>query len=128
MEQLYKMQNLKGTANENDRLEEGYCLMLDNEVFHVFVMYELTNSQRGYVLKIMYQNGTDNDVNLDDSSRFPEVNAIFGKYCRGLWKNKGTTRFCYKYVVFGLGDSNKLFSITIMRQIVCDILMSATIE
>lgn len=122
------MQNLKGTANENDRLEEGYCLMLDNEVFHVFVMYELTNGQRGYVLKIMYQNGTDNDVNLDDSSRFPEVNAIFGKYCRGLWKNKATTRFCYKYVVFGHGDSNKLFSITIMRQIVCDILMSATIE
>lgn len=128
MEQFYKMQNLKGTANENDCLEEGYCLMLDNEVFHVFVMYELTNGQRGYVLKIMYRNGTDIDVNLDDSLKFPKVNELFGRYCRGLWINKGSSRFCYKYVVFGQGDSNKLFSITIMRQIVCDILMSAPIE
>ena len=66
MKQFSKLKDLKNTANAGDGLVEGYLLTLDNEEFRVFVLFEKTNGKRGFILKIMYGNGKDEFVNLDD--------------------------------------------------------------
>ncbi|MCR4828707.1 MAG: Arm DNA-binding domain-containing protein [Bacteroidales bacterium] len=128
MKQLNKMHSLAETANAGDNLIEGYSLTLDNHEFCVFVFDELTEAHRGYILKIMYGDGTDEDVDLDKMKKYPQVNRIFDKNLHGLWINKGKKRFCYKYIVFGKEQKDRIFAVTIMRQIVCDILMSYPIE
>ena len=128
MVQFSKLTDLKNTANAGDNLVEGYLLTLDDETFQVFVLFEKTNGKRGYILKIMYGDGKDEVVNLDDKEKYPQTNAIFEKYLYGLWINNGDKRFCYKYVVFGKRDCDKIIAVTIMRHIVSDIMMSYTID
>ncbi len=128
MKQLIKMQSLAETANAGDNLIEGYSVTLDGNKFCVFVFDEITGTRRGYILKIMYGDGKNENVNLDETGKYLEVNQIFNKYLHGLWMNQGDSRLCYKYIVFGKEEKNKFFAVTIMRQIVCDILMSYTIE
>ncbi len=123
-----RLENLKDTANKNDQLVEGFFVTIDNEVFRIFVMDELTGSQRGYILKLMYHDGKDEQIDLHDETQFPQVTNLFMKYCCGLWKNQGTKRHCYKYIVFGHGRHNRVIAVTIMRQIVCDILISSSIK
>lgn len=129
MKQFRKLTDLKDTANAGDALVEGYLLTLDNKEFRIVVFFEKTNDgKRGYILKIMYGDGKDEIVNLDDKEKYPKTNAIFDKYLYGLWINNGNKRFCYKYVVFGERDCDKVFAVTIMRHIVSDVLMSYTID
>ena len=128
MKSFYKLENLKGTAHEyRDPLIEGYCLTLDGEEFRVFVANETVGSRRGYFIKIMYHLGLDKTVVLGDEKRFPQANTIFRKYCKGFWKT-GRERHGYKFVFFGTEQRNKVFAITIMRQIIGDMLMSSPIE
>lgn len=128
MERFRKIENLQGTANSNDRLIEGFLLVLDNEEFHIFVEDELTGSKRGYILKLMYKDGKDNLVNLNNVKQFPQVNMIFDKFCQGLWVNQRNAKKCYKYIVFGKRVKDKIFAVTIMRHIVCDILLASQIK
>jgi hypothetical protein len=91
-------------------------------------MEELTGTKRGYVLKLMFQDGKSDSVNINDRERFPYANSLFDRFCNGLWENKPNAKKCYKYVVFGHGESNKIFAVTIMRNIVCDIMMASPIN
>ena len=126
---IKQLEDLKGTANANDGLVEGYCMTMDSEDFCIFVMDELTGTKRGYALKIMYHDGKDDSVSISDTVRFPQVNAIFNRYCNGLWENKNSAvRKCYKYIIFGKDERDKVFAVTIMRQIVSDIIMSSPIN
>lgn len=103
-------------------------MSIDNEDFSVFVLYEYKgDNPRGYALKIAYHSGLDTDVDLKDTKRFSLTNVILNKYCKDLWKT-GRERHSYRFAVFGQELKDKIFAITIMRQIVCDILMSAPIE
>lgn len=126
---IKQLEDLKGTANANDRLVEGYCMKMNTEDFCIFVMDELTGTKHGYALKIMYRDGKDDSVSINDTVRFPQVNAIFNRYCNGLWENKNNAvRKCYKYIIFGKDEKDKVFAVTIMRQIVSDIIMSSPIN
>ena len=122
------LDNLRDTANSNDKLIEGFQLVVDNENFLIFVMDELTGTKRGYILKLMFQDGKSDSVNINDRERFPHANSLFDRFCNGLWDNKPNAKKCYKYVVFGYGESNKIFAVTIMRNIVCDIMMASPIN
>lgn len=122
------LDNLRDTANSNDKLIEGFQLVVDNENFLIFVMDELTGTKRGYILKLMFQDGKSDSVNINDRERFPYANSLFDRFCNGLWDNKPNAKKCYKYVVFGYGESNKIFAVTIMRNIVCDIMMASPIN
>ncbi len=129
MKHFSELENLNGTVHENrDPLVEGYCLTLDGNDFCIFVANEIVGSKRGYFLKLMYENGTDEKINLSNTELFPQVNAIFKTICCGLWENHGKKRHCYKYIVFGHGVKNKTIAVTIMRQIICKIIMSTPIR
>jgi hypothetical protein len=121
--EIKKIESLSGTANAGDRLVEGYCVKLDNEDFNIFVMDEMTGSRRGFSLKIMYKDGTDNHVNISDKAHFPQVYSILNRYCTGMWKNRPNAKKCYRYVVFGKEEVCKIFAIVILRQIVLDIIV-----
>ena len=75
----------------------------------------------------MVGNGTDRKVDLSKTKKYSELRYIFDKWCNSLWINRGKTRHCYKYVVFGKDESHKHLAITVMRLIVCDIIMSSPI-
>lgn len=66
MKQFRKLESLRNTANAGDNLIEGYQLIIDNEEFLVFVMNENTGTQRGYILKLMFQDGKNDSVNLSE--------------------------------------------------------------
>jgi len=121
------MADLNGTANENDIFIEGYKFSIDKKDFSIFVMKEATGTKRGYILKIMLGDGKDKNINISDTKIFPKLNSLLGVWCCGLWKNRGKTRFCYKYVVFGKGEADKQNAVTMLRIIVCSILMSSPV-
>ena len=128
MKQFFKLENLNGSVHEyRDPLVEGYCITIDDEEFRVFVAHEIVASMRGYFIKIMYHMGLDTDVDLNDVNRFPQTNAILRKTCKDLWKT-GRKRHGYRFTFFGTEQKDKIHAVTIMRQIVCDILMSSPIN
>jgi type IV secretory pathway TraG/TraD family ATPase VirD4 len=129
MAQIWKayraFNDLKDTGNKNDQLIEGYCVPLDGQEFRIFVLNELTGTKRGFILKIMFQLGTDYFTDIRDRILFPQTNSIFrdARYGRGDWKNKAKKdgRHCYKYIVYGHDEKNKEAALRMMYQIIIHI-------
>ena len=79
-------------------------------------------------LTVFENNVLTYNVNLNNVKQFPQVNMIFDKFCQGLWVNQRNAKKCYKYIVFGKRVKDKIFAVTIMRHIVCDILLASQIK
>lgn len=136
MSQIWKaycaFTDLKYTGNKNDQLIEGYCVPLDGQEFRLFVLNEITGSKRGFILKIMFQLGTDYITDIRDRTAFPQTNSIFRdtRFRRGDWKNqaKKDGRHCYKYIVFGHDEKDKEDALKLMYRIVIHIAEMAFIN
>ena len=112
---------------QRDQLVDGYCVPLDGKHFRVFVANEVTGTRRGYFLKLMYEWGQDEAINLDKQKDvFPQATEIFKKYLPKAWVNRGKTRRCYKYIMFGKGLCNKHLALSLMHNIIADIVALST--
>ena len=112
---------------QRDQLIEGYCVPLDNKQFRIFVADELVGTRRGYFLKLMYEWGQDEIVNFDKQKDvFPQLTEVFKKNLPNAWVNRGRTRHCYKYIMFGRGLCNKHRALSIMHNIIADIAAIST--
>ena len=70
----------------------------------------------------MYEFGTDEVIDLDkNKNTFPETTRIFKSYLPKAWINRGTKRFCYKYIMFGHGLTNKHLALSLMHGIIASI-------
>lgn len=102
-----------------DRLIDGYCVTLDNEQFRIFVMEELTGTQRGFIIKLMLGWGDDTTVDLQKQQKdYPQATELMKRHLPGAWVNKGKTRHCYKYIVFGHGEQNKELALRLLKIII----------
>ena len=107
---------------QRDELIEGYCIPLDGKRFRIFVANELTGTQRGFFLKLMYEWGKDEEVNLvSQKDKFPQTTEIFNRYLPGSWINRGAKHRSYKYIVFGKGLNNQHLACSLMHTIIADI-------
>ena len=114
-----KMKTLEKTPNSHDRMVEGYSITLDDNLFHIFVMEELSGTRRGYILKLMLGNGVDTSVDLHRQKfKFPEVTELMKRHLPDAWVNKGKTRRCYRYIVFGHGKQNMQLALTLLHTII----------
>ncbi|MGX8712666.1 MAG: hypothetical protein ACSW8I_03145 [bacterium] len=113
------MKTLEKSPNSRDRLVEGYSINLDGNLFHIFVMEELTGTCRGYIIKLMLGNGDNTSVDLQrEKSKFPEATGIMKRHLPDAWVNKGKTRRCYKYIVFGHGEKNMQMALVLLHTII----------
>lgn len=111
-----------GTIWQPDELIEGYCIPLDRRQSRIFVANEMVRPQRGYFLKLMIDKGQDVTINLDkQKAEFPQTTEIFNSFLPKAWVNKGRTRRCYKYIIFGHGETNKHLALSLMHSIVANI-------
>ena len=112
---------------QRDQLIDGYCVPLDGRHFRIFVADEVTGTRRGYFLKLMYEWGQDETINLDKQKDvFPQTTEVFKQYLPKAWVNRGKTRRCYKYIVFGKGLYNKHCALSLMHNIIADIAAIST--
>lgn len=110
------------TIWQRDDLIEGYCIPLDGKQFRIFVGNEVKRDNRGYFLKLMYEWGKDETINLDkQKADFPQTTTIFNSFLPKAWVNKGRTRRCYKYIIFGHGEANKHLALSLMHSIIASI-------
>lgn len=110
------------TIKQPDELIEGYCIPLDKEEFRIFVADEKVPPRRGYFLKLMFEWGKDENINLDAQKEvFHQVTKIFEDFLPDAWINKGTTYRCYKYIMFGHGVANKHLALSLMHSIIVSI-------
>ena len=110
------------TIPQPDELIEGYCIPLDGKQFRIFVADERVNNPRGYFLKLMFEWGNDTEVNLDkQQDEFPQTTKIFKSFLPKAWINRGTKRYCYKYIMFGHGLTNKHLALSLMHGIIASI-------
>ena len=105
-----------------DQLVEGYCVPLDGKQFRILVADETTGTQKGFFLKLMYEWGKDTKVDLREEILYPEATEIFKGYLPKSWINRGKTRHCYKYIVFGHGLANKHLALSLMHSIIASII------
>ena len=114
-----RITTLKPSRNSRDRLIEGYEITLDGKLFRIFVMEELTGTQRGYILKLMLGWGTDTSVDLQKQKKlYPEATDLMKRHLPDAWVNKGTSIHCYKYIVFGHGEQNMQLALSLLRTII----------
>ena len=114
-----RFHSLKPSPNKGDRLIEGYSITLDGHLFHIFVMEEMTRTMRGYILKLMYEWGDSTTVDLDrHRARYPQTTELMRRHLPEAWVNKGKTRHCYKYIVFGHGEFNRDLALALLRHMV----------
>lgn len=104
-----------------DQLVEGYCVPLNGKQFRIFVADEITGTQRGFFLKLMYEWGIDETVDIRDEALYPDVSKVFKNYLPKSWVNRGKTRHCYKYIMFGHGLANKHLALSLMHGIIASI-------
>lgn len=111
-----------GKIAQPDELIEGYCIPLDGREFRIFVADERVKPQRGYFIKLMYEWGQDETINLNkQKDDFPQTTKVFNSFLPKAWVNQGKTRRCYKYIIFGHGESNKHLALSLMHSIVASI-------
>ena len=114
-----KMMTLDPSPNMHDRLIEGYSITLDEKTFRIFVMEELTGTRRGYILKLMLGWGDDTNVDLQKNKKeYPQTTELMKRHLPDAWVNKGKTRRCYKYIVFGHGEQNKNLALSLLKTII----------
>ena len=102
--------------------DEEMTEMQERLLRHFGIEIDLNGEGKAFLI------GKDNLVNLNNVKQFPQVNMIFDKFCQGLWVNQRNAKKCYKYIVFGKRVKDKIFAVTVMRHIVCDILLASQIK
>ena len=49
---------------------------------------------------------------------YPQATELMKRHLPDAWVNKGKTRRCYKYIVFGHGEQNMVLALSLLKTIV----------